>query len=182
MAFSNVNGYDILKQAEIEEDNKESQLKSKITAFLSDDNKLKEKIRQDIKSWMKSAKSGLSLNHETYVQSLCAIFKMLDNTAYQKYIEKNNISVNLNKKQQLNSNVNLKVIFGKTNKLCKFLYSTFFYSGNSQAVQLLRIWKNIINEFGWEKTDDLRKLKIKGEKFIPTEKKNIELKDFKFGQ
>lgn len=218
MAFSNVNGYDILKQAEIEEDNKESKLKSKITTFFNgnqrkkkiqlamSDSAKKEKVSQYIQSWlndgagknlpnyiqfwMNNAKFGLSLGHKVYFQSLCAIYEMLDSTAYKKYIKENKILVDLSKKQQLDSSVDLKSIsskqnklnkFGNKNKLCKLLcnvYKVFFsYEKHPQAMQLLTIWQNIksqSNELSF-KTNNLKNLEIKG-----NEETSIELKDFKF--
>lgn len=183
LSHGNMCRYDILTMADIE-DKKESKLKTEVTSFfktIENDSHDFYELQLDIYCWMRCARSMLSLGHETYFQSLCAIYSMLNNKAYKQYIKKNDISVNLKKERNLDSDAYWKAKFGK------FFFNVFLSCFLSQGVQygqktckLLSTWESIItgaSKQGYE-TGDLSKLQIKGKEFMPSseEKQSTEEK------
>ena len=159
---------------------KEDGLIEAITAFFTKNTQgNKSALSTLIASWMEFARLGLSLNHETYLQTLSALYKMFDHEAYQQHIINNDISVNLNEKRQLDGDAYLEA------KLEKGYYNVLlfcfgkccgeYFSGLGQGVNydqttydLLITWQKIIkgaNDLKYS-TDDLKKLEIKGEEFM----------------
>lgn len=140
-------------------------IKKEITSFF------KKNDRQDLKTlasliynWKQYARLGLSLGHKTYLQSLCALFNMLDPEKYGEYIQSNK-SVNLNNKRNLDGSFYLDAA------LDKLFLSCFFSRGvqyDKNVCDLLLTWQHIIIKAGelHYETDKLSNLKIKGEKFM----------------
>ncbi|MGD9107547.1 MAG: hypothetical protein PVI75_00035 [Gammaproteobacteria bacterium] len=178
---SAINGRDAFEMAKVKNEKKESKLKSKITAFFKEKTKDKslEVLQKSIQEWMKNAKSSLSLGHKIYFQTLCAIYKMLNETSYNKYVKEDDISVDLNEKQQLDSSSYFNA------KVNKFLSNGFLYCFgkcfgkclsdlsrgvryNQVTYELLMTWQKIIKTADELKytTDDLENLEIKGEEFM----------------